>query len=270
MGLAAAASAYKPSSSAVPSTTLKAASLAVPWVTRVKPGSSPGPLARSLIRYSQILPRAISERLQIRCFLTTPSSNPTPEAMLPTPRDQDMSTPALAVFSPIATCLATLPQLMHDGAPWPPRHVDFRCQRCAKWISDPILTSSKLMDTMAISKASKSIVHFYNTRDVLRRCGANDASEGTTRWPPPESTDKDDTKFVGRLGLSDEEEGWMGSDADAHRRLPATVNEFTDAQIKLNCTSIVRPLPRRGWESFLKIRPRRAQMNKLLALRRQP
>jgi cytochrome c peroxidase len=55
-------------------------------------------------------------------------------------------------------------------------------------------------------KSLKSIVHFYNTRDVLRRCGPNDPGEGTTCWPVPESTDNMNTKFVGRLGLSDEEE----------------------------------------------------------------
>ena len=32
-------------------------------------------------------------------------------------------------------------------------------------------------------KSLKSIVHFYNTRDVLRRCGTDDAGEGTTCWP---------------------------------------------------------------------------------------
>jgi cytochrome c peroxidase len=55
-------------------------------------------------------------------------------------------------------------------------------------------------------KSLKSIVHFYNTRDVLRRCGTNDQGEGTTCWPAPESTDNMNTKRVGRLGLSDEEE----------------------------------------------------------------
>jgi cytochrome c peroxidase len=55
-------------------------------------------------------------------------------------------------------------------------------------------------------KSLKSIMHFYNTRDVLRRCGPNDPGEGTTCWPVPESTDNMNTKFVGRLGLSDEEE----------------------------------------------------------------
>jgi cytochrome c peroxidase len=52
----------------------------------------------------------------------------------------------------------------------------------------------------------KSIVHFYNTRDVLPRCQHNDPSEGTTCWTAPESTDNMNTKRVGRLGLSDAEE----------------------------------------------------------------
>src|SRR5215813_12428929 len=37
-------------------------------------------------------------------------------------------------------------------------------------------------------KSLKSIMHFYNTRDVLPRCSGNDPGEGTTCWPAPEST----------------------------------------------------------------------------------
>jgi cytochrome c peroxidase len=55
-------------------------------------------------------------------------------------------------------------------------------------------------------KSLKSIVHFYNTRDVLSRCQPNDPGEGTTCWPAPESTANMNTKRVGRLGLSDAEE----------------------------------------------------------------
>jgi cytochrome c peroxidase len=55
-------------------------------------------------------------------------------------------------------------------------------------------------------KSLKAIVHFYNTRDVLPRCQANDPGEGTTCWPAPESTDNMNTKRMGRLGLSDAEE----------------------------------------------------------------
>src|SRR5258705_12427294 len=52
----------------------------------------------------------------------------------------------------------------------------------------------------------KSIMHFYNTRDVLPRCQPHDPGEGTTCWPAPESTDNINTSRVGRLGLSDAEE----------------------------------------------------------------
>ena len=55
-------------------------------------------------------------------------------------------------------------------------------------------------------KSLKSIVHFYNTRDVLPRCKPNDPGESTTCWPAPESTANMNTKRVGRLGLSEEEE----------------------------------------------------------------
>ena len=55
-------------------------------------------------------------------------------------------------------------------------------------------------------KSLKSIVHFYNTRDVLPRCRPDDPGEGTTCWPAPESTANMNTKRVGRLGLSDAEE----------------------------------------------------------------
>jgi cytochrome c peroxidase len=55
-------------------------------------------------------------------------------------------------------------------------------------------------------RSLKSIVHFYNTRDALPRCQPNDPGEGTTCWPPPESTDNINTKRVGRLGLTEAEE----------------------------------------------------------------
>jgi cytochrome c peroxidase len=52
----------------------------------------------------------------------------------------------------------------------------------------------------------KSIVHFYNTRDVLPRCKPNDPGEGITCWPAPESTVNMNTSKVGNLGLTDDEE----------------------------------------------------------------
>ena len=55
-------------------------------------------------------------------------------------------------------------------------------------------------------KSLKTIVHFYNTRDVLPRCGPHDPREGTGCWPAPEVTDNMNKTRVGHLGLSDEEE----------------------------------------------------------------
>ncbi|HMI96031.1 MAG TPA: cytochrome c peroxidase [Micropepsaceae bacterium] len=55
-------------------------------------------------------------------------------------------------------------------------------------------------------KSLKTIVHFYNTRDVLPRCQPHDVGEGTTCWPAPESTANMNTTQVGRLGLSAAEE----------------------------------------------------------------
>jgi cytochrome c peroxidase len=55
-------------------------------------------------------------------------------------------------------------------------------------------------------KSIASIVHYYNTRDVLPRCRENDPGEGITCWPAPELTANMNTRFMGRLGLSIEEE----------------------------------------------------------------
>lgn len=55
-------------------------------------------------------------------------------------------------------------------------------------------------------KSLEEVVHFYNTRDVLRRCnGPNDPGEKTECWPAPEVTENVDTT-VGKLGLTDREE----------------------------------------------------------------
>jgi cytochrome c peroxidase len=52
----------------------------------------------------------------------------------------------------------------------------------------------------------KMIVHFYNTRDTLRRCQLHDPGEGTTCWPAPETTQNLDTTELGHLGLTDAQE----------------------------------------------------------------
>jgi cytochrome c peroxidase len=55
-------------------------------------------------------------------------------------------------------------------------------------------------------KSLKEIMHFYNTRDVLRRCAPNDPGEKVSCWPAPEYADNMNTRQLGNLGLSDEEE----------------------------------------------------------------
>jgi cytochrome c peroxidase len=55
-------------------------------------------------------------------------------------------------------------------------------------------------------KSLKEIVHFYNTRDVLPRCAPNDPGEKVSCWPAPEYAENINTRQMGNLGLSDEEE----------------------------------------------------------------
>jgi cytochrome c peroxidase len=55
-------------------------------------------------------------------------------------------------------------------------------------------------------KSLKDVMHFYNTRDVLPRCAANDPGEKVTCWPAPEDPENENTRQLGNLGLSDEEE----------------------------------------------------------------
>jgi cytochrome c peroxidase len=55
-------------------------------------------------------------------------------------------------------------------------------------------------------KSLKEIVHFYNTRDLLPPCAANDPREGTGCWPAPETAENMNKSKVGNLGLSDAEE----------------------------------------------------------------
>jgi cytochrome c peroxidase len=52
----------------------------------------------------------------------------------------------------------------------------------------------------------KDVVHFYNTRDVLRRCAPNDPGERVSCWPAPEVVTNVNKRQLGNLGLSDEEE----------------------------------------------------------------
>ena len=55
-------------------------------------------------------------------------------------------------------------------------------------------------------KTLKEVVHFYNTRDVLRRCVANDPGEKLTCWPTPEYSTNINKRQLGDLKLSGQEE----------------------------------------------------------------
>jgi cytochrome c peroxidase len=55
-------------------------------------------------------------------------------------------------------------------------------------------------------KSLKEVVHFYNTRDVLRRCKPNDPGEKVSCWPAPENPQNLNKTQLGKLGLTDEEE----------------------------------------------------------------
>jgi cytochrome c peroxidase len=52
----------------------------------------------------------------------------------------------------------------------------------------------------------KEVMHFYNTRDVLPRCAPNDPGEKISCWPAPEVAANLNTRQLGNLGLSDDEE----------------------------------------------------------------
>ena len=159
------------------------------------------------IRCSPTSPPAISEPPPIRGFLTMPKIGPTRWAMSPIRQGRHSSMAASAVFSPRSICSASPLRWTRDGARLhPTTRRAFGPRRCAMSTDGPTRALSKLMVTTATSKSLKSIVHFYNTRDVLPRCQPDDPGEGTTCWPAPESTANMNTKRVGRLGLSDAEE----------------------------------------------------------------
>jgi len=55
-------------------------------------------------------------------------------------------------------------------------------------------------------KSLKQVVHFYNTRDVLPKCKADDPGEKVTCWPAPEDSTNLNKRQLGNLKLTDEEE----------------------------------------------------------------
>jgi cytochrome c peroxidase len=59
-------------------------------------------------------------------------------------------------------------------------------------------------------KSLKEVVHFYNTRDALRRCRQGDPGEKTMCWPAPEFPGNMDTT-IGKLGLTNEQEDQLAA-----------------------------------------------------------
>jgi cytochrome c peroxidase len=55
-------------------------------------------------------------------------------------------------------------------------------------------------------KNLKDVMHFHNTRDVLPRCAPNDPGEKVSCWPAPEHPENLNTRQLGNLGLSEDEE----------------------------------------------------------------
>jgi cytochrome c peroxidase len=58
-----------------------------------------------------------------------------------------------------------------------------------------------------VFKSLKQIVHFYNTRDVLRPCSTvRRPVVGANCWPAPEVAENINTDELGNLGLKEQEE----------------------------------------------------------------
>jgi cytochrome c peroxidase len=55
-------------------------------------------------------------------------------------------------------------------------------------------------------KSLKEVVHFYNTRDVLPKCKADDPGEKVTCWPAPEDPTNLNKRQLGNLQLTGQEE----------------------------------------------------------------
>lgn len=55
-------------------------------------------------------------------------------------------------------------------------------------------------------RSLEEVVHFYNTRDVLPRCGPGDPGERVTCWPAPENPANLNRRQLGNLGLTPAEE----------------------------------------------------------------
>jgi cytochrome c peroxidase len=70
-------------------------------------------------------------------------------------------------------------------------------------------------------KSLNEVVHFYNTRDILPRCGANDPREKVSCWPAPEDATNLNHRQLGDLKLTNEEEhaivSFLGTLTDGYK-----------------------------------------------------
>jgi cytochrome c peroxidase len=55
-------------------------------------------------------------------------------------------------------------------------------------------------------KSLKEVVHFYNTRDALRKCESGAPGEKVTCWPSPEDSTNLNKRQLGNLQLTEQEE----------------------------------------------------------------
>ena len=163
--------------------------------------------APARIRCSPTSPPSISARRPIRGCPSIGRTSPTGAAMWPIRRAPSYVDGGVGAF------LSGAPQLSHPSAVdarWRPlaasnfgrvqvptlRNVDKR----------PYPTFVKAYGHNGYFTSLKMIVHFYNTRDMLRRCRPHDPGEGTTCWPAPETARNLDTTELGHLGLTDAQE----------------------------------------------------------------
>jgi cytochrome c peroxidase len=126
----------------------------------------------------------------------------------------------VARFSPSINCSASHPGSMRNGSRSCPTFKAASSSDLAKR-RRPYPDFVKAYGPNGYFKSLKTIVHFYNTRDVLPRCQPKDPGEGTTCWPASESTANMNTKLLGRLGLSRRRRTRSSVHADADRWLHA-------------------------------------------------
>jgi cytochrome c peroxidase len=166
--------------------------------------------------------RAISARSPIRVCRTMPSSSPTLAALPPTWQVHPTSIRALPASWQSTTCSVIPWWSINAGVRWRPNTGRFQV---------PTLRNvDKRLDARFVKAYGhngyfltlKAMVYFYNTRDLLPRCSADDPGEGATCWPAPETAANMNKSHVGKLGLSNDDEdavvAFLGTLSDGFSR----------------------------------------------------